>query len=170
MIRRKYFNRLILAAPPGEDPVALLVTAGKNHVPIQHVLQHEEKEYVPFTHERPSIEQVLLDIKEEEWYADQIVHRRSIDAKSPEYGQWNRSSSVSFGISDICKGVLDPPPSLPISDAISQSRNINQLYSHQAAAIEAFRHGKHVVVSTNTASGKSVIYQVCVQLESNGHR
>jgi DEAD/DEAH box helicase domain-containing protein len=43
-----------------------------------------------------------------------------------------------------------------------QSRGIDQLYSHQAAAIEAARQGDHVIVSTATASGKSICYTVPV--------
>lgn len=55
---------------------------------------------------------------------------------------------------------LDPPISETISNAILKSRNIRSLYCHQAAAINAIRDGKNVIVSTSTASGKSLIYQV----------
>ncbi|KAG8891410.1 hypothetical protein FRC00_013714, partial [Tulasnella sp. 408] len=37
---------------------------------------------------------------------------------------------------------------------------VTKLYGHQAKAINALGEGKHVIVSTGTASGKSVIYQV----------
>lgn len=57
-------------------------------------------------------------------------------------------------------GSLHPPMSQMISNAVLHSRNIYSLYSHQVTAIESIRKGKHVVVSTSTASGKSVIYQV----------
>jgi len=40
------------------------------------------------------------------------------------------------------------------------SRKISTFYSHQARAIEEIRSGRNVVVSTSTASGKSVVYQV----------
>ncbi len=39
-------------------------------------------------------------------------------------------------------------------------RGINALYTHQALAIDALRDGRHVVVATGTASGKSLCYQV----------
>jgi replicative superfamily II helicase len=48
--------------------------------------------------------------------------------------------------------------------ALQGSRKITSLYSHQAAAIDAIARGKNVIVSTSTASGKSVIYQVHIQL------
>lgn len=52
------------------------------------------------------------------------------------------------------------PLSDTISQALSDSRKITSLYTHQAAAINALSQGKDVIVSTSTASGKSVIYQV----------
>lgn len=56
--------------------------------------------------------------------------------------------------------ILDPPLSPTISAALNASRGITSLYSHQATAVGAVALGKHVVVSTSTASGKSVIYQI----------
>lgn len=45
--------------------------------------------------------------------------------------------------------------------ALQSSRKISFFYTHQAAAIDALLNGRNVIVSTSTASGKSVIYQVC---------
>ncbi|KAJ2869298.1 ATP-dependent 3'-5' DNA helicase [Coemansia erecta] len=58
-------------------------------------------------------------------------------------------------------------PTAPIDariwTALRQARSIERLYSHQAQAIDCVLGRKHhVVVSTATASGKSVIYQVPV--------
>ena len=40
---------------------------------------------------------------------------------------------------------------------------IEQLYAHQSEAINAAREeGKHVVISTSTASGKSMVYHLPV--------
>ncbi|KAF5373039.1 hypothetical protein D9758_001725 [Tetrapyrgos nigripes] len=44
--------------------------------------------------------------------------------------------------------------------ALRNSRGIESFYTHQAAAINAIWENKDVIVSTPTASGKSVIYQV----------
>jgi DEAD/DEAH box helicase domain-containing protein len=46
--------------------------------------------------------------------------------------------------------------------ALKDTRNIRMLYSHQVSALRALAKGKNVIVSTSTASGKSVIYQVCI--------
>ena len=43
-----------------------------------------------------------------------------------------------------------------------QSRGILELYSHQAEAAELLHRGKHVVVATSTASGKSLAYHLPV--------
>ncbi len=45
-------------------------------------------------------------------------------------------------------------------EALSASRHINHFYSHQVEAMAALSDGDSVIVSTSTASGKSVIYQV----------
>jgi DEAD/DEAH box helicase domain-containing protein len=39
---------------------------------------------------------------------------------------------------------------------------IDRLYTHQAEAVQAIRDGRHVVISTPTASGKSLIYNVAL--------
>ena len=57
-------------------------------------------------------------------------------------------------------GTVDPPLSDSIKSALRDSRKITALYTHQATAIAALSQGKNVIVSTSTASGKSVIYQV----------
>ncbi|KAF8197429.1 DEAD/H helicase [Pholiota molesta] len=92
--------------------------------------------------ERPSVNEVIANVSTSIWYKDQIISRRTIQAKEAQ------------------TSLLDPPISKNIADAVLTSRNIHSLYSHQVAAIDAIRRGRHVVVSTSTASGKSVIYQV----------
>ena len=46
--------------------------------------------------------------------------------------------------------------------AALRRRGIEQLYGHQAAAIAAARRGKHVVIATPTASGKSLCFHLPV--------
>ncbi len=57
----------------------------------------------------------------------------------------------------------------PLPDALDprlaaalRARGIEQLYSHQAAAIDAVGRGENVVVATTTASGKSLCYTLPV--------
>ncbi len=62
-------------------------------------------------------------------------------------------------------------PVRPFSAAVQSlltTRNIPQLFSHQAQAIDKIRSGASVVVATPTASGKSLIYTLPV-LESFVH-
>jgi DEAD/DEAH box helicase domain-containing protein len=59
-------------------------------------------------------------------------------------------------------GDLLQPLSPSLQNAIASSRGIERLYSHQAKAINELSMGKHVIVSTATASGKSLIYQIPV--------
>ncbi len=67
--------------------------------------------------------------------------------------------------------VLDPrPPSLrPLPADLSpdlrralETQGVNALYRHQAAALAKVRSGKHVVVVTPTASGKTLAYNLPV--------
>jgi DEAD/DEAH box helicase domain-containing protein len=58
--------------------------------------------------------------------------------------------------------LLEPPLTPSIATALKEARNIQMLYLHQVLAIRALTRGKNVIVSTSTASGKSIIYQVCV--------
>ena len=57
----------------------------------------------------------------------------------------------------------------PLPDSLSpalagalRARGVDRLYAHQAQAYEAARRGKHVVVSTPTASGKSLCFHLPV--------
>ncbi|KAJ7197217.1 hypothetical protein GGX14DRAFT_668627 [Mycena pura] len=137
---------LILATEPMEDPVALLKAAARDHIPV-NPLQNptpSSSKFIPEPRDRPSIDAVLSEITQQDWYADQIVERRTVDAKA---GQ---------------TGTLERPLSDSIAHALLSSRNISSLYTHQASAINAINTGKNVIVSTNTSTGKSVTYQVPV--------
>jgi DEAD/DEAH box helicase domain-containing protein len=60
----------------------------------------------------------------------------------------------------------DPSPPFPPSvSSLLASSGIPRLYAHQVRAIGLVREGRHVVVATPTASGKSLIYNLPV-LES----
>ena len=59
-------------------------------------------------------------------------------------------------------GKLNRPLSQDLTQALEEARGVTSFYTHQADAINALWNGKHVVASTSTASGKSIIYQVPV--------
>lgn len=56
-----------------------------------------------------------------------------------------------------------PEPDFPSEiQGVIRSLGIKELYKHQVEAIGHIREGAHVLVSTPTASGKSLIYNTCV--------
>lgn len=67
------------------------------------------------------------------------VHLRQIPSKSPSYAH------------------LSSPLPGPLRDTL-QKIGVDQLYTHQCAAIAAARAGRHPLVVTSTASGKSLTY------------
>jgi DEAD/DEAH box helicase domain-containing protein len=76
-------------------------------------------------------------------YDGQVVHVEEIPARPAEYGQ------------------LAAPLLSALRDALHK-RGVERFYSHQAEAINAARAGKHVMVATGTASGKTLCYNVPV--------
>ncbi|EXJ74837.1 DEAD/DEAH box helicase domain-containing protein [Cladophialophora psammophila CBS 110553] len=94
--------------------------------------------------ERKSISEIVKEISELEWYTHQIVPdgHRVFDPQPAIYGD------LHFQLSQN------------LVNALYNSRGITQLYSHQAEAINNLHDGHHVIVSTSTSSGKSLIYQI----------
>ncbi|HSF39678.1 MAG TPA: DEAD/DEAH box helicase [Thermoanaerobaculia bacterium] len=56
-------------------------------------------------------------------------------------------------------GELDPPLPEPVSRALGRG-GVPRLWSHQAEGIAAVRRGQNVLITTPTASGKSLVFQV----------
>ncbi|KAH9079220.1 P-loop containing nucleoside triphosphate hydrolase protein [Lactarius deliciosus] len=137
-------DELLQACPDAEDPVTLLVALARDHIPHTTTSTGDEVEpqNIPGPENRRSIDEVVEEIYEQKWYQDQIKYRRTFDAKPGSIG------------------TVDPPLSDSIRAALLDARKISTLYTHQATAIAALSQGKNVIVSTSTASGKSVIYQV----------
>ena len=85
----------------------------------------------------------LRDMQALPGYGGQIAHVRSLPEREPAYGE------------------LREPLSAPILGALRRA-GIESLYSHQAEAIDAVRDGHNVIVSTPSASGKSLCYDLPV--------
>ncbi|KZP01431.1 DEAD/H helicase [Calocera viscosa TUFC12733] len=152
-------NELLAAcAANGDDPIQLVKEAAQAHVPVHPFKRrdgHDDEDpeagsssgpfppkAVPDPQHRLPIDTIISQLMEDEHYKDQIVKRREFPAKEAVWGKLNRTLSPA------------------IQEALLSARKVEGFYSHQAAALNAIWEGKNVVVSTSTASGKSVIYQV----------
>ena len=78
-------------------------------------------------------------VRHRNYYNDQIQFQQSVAARRPETRECD----------------LDPAVTARLTD-----QGIDELYAHQADAIEAIRRGQNVVLATPTASGKSLTYTV----------
>ena len=76
-------------------------------------------------------------------YQGQIVYQKDIPPREPIYGQLEQ-------------------PFHPLLQAALETLHLVPLYAHQAAAINAVRSGKNVIVSTPSASGKTLCYNLPV--------
>jgi DEAD/DEAH box helicase domain-containing protein len=94
--------------------------------------------------DRKSISEIIAEIRELHWYTAQIVPdgHRVFDPQPPIYGDLNFRLSQN------------------LVNALYNTKGITRLYSHQAEAINNLYEGHHVIVSTSTSSGKSLIYQI----------
>ncbi|KAJ1306701.1 hypothetical protein OPQ81_007693 [Rhizoctonia solani] len=150
---RTAVKELIAAcAATSEDPIALVTSAAQDYIPISPTLILEgvhsispEVPVIPSATERPSIESVIQRLKsfhEVRPYREQVVYERIFGKREAQWGE------------------LAHPISEHVASALKTARGVTGFYSHQAAAINLICGGKNVIVSTSTASGKSVIYQV----------
>jgi len=74
-------------------------------------------------------------------------------------------SQVVFQKTLPATGAIWADPQEPWPDsirAVLQSAGIKKLYRHQATAIDFIRNGRHVIVATPTASGKTLVYDLPV--------
>ena len=165
-------RRLLEVIPENEDPVQLLKSSAREHVPVNPATAKSKQDLVPISlqtipdsKDRQTIDDIIEEIEASESYKDQITDRRIFEAKEGRVGESARRYP-NWRLSQYGEGVLKVPLTRAIMNALESSRKITSFYTHQAAAIDAVREGKHVIVSTSTASGKSVIYQVCILFQA----
>jgi len=94
-------------------------------------------------HKKGSVAEYLQALKASPRLGQQVVHHEVLDARPASFG----------------KNRIDWPKAL--EDAWKQM-GIETLYQHQVSATDAVRKGENVIVSTPTASGKSLIYNLPV--------
>ncbi|KAJ5542364.1 Helicase C-terminal [Penicillium sp. DV-2018c] len=131
------------------DPVEALEQAKDAFLPTPpnsgvNTPAHAARAPATIPKERKSIGEIVAEIREMDWYYAQIVPEghRIFEAQSPVYGD------LTFQLSQ------------DLVNALYNTRNITQMYTHQAEAINYLYEGHNVIVSTSTSSGKSLIYQV----------
>jgi len=76
-------------------------------------------------------------------YDGQIVHKEPIDAREAAYA------------------ALNEPLDAELQDCLNR-HGLSKLYTHQAAAVNAVRQGKNVIIATSSASGKTLCYNIAV--------
>ncbi|KAF0699706.1 Aste57867_9755 [Aphanomyces stellatus] len=82
-------------------------------------------------------------LKQAEFYDGQIVHVECIPPRPARFG---------------ARQLKD----MDVSDVVINAMTIDHLYAHQSEAIDALLQGQHVVISTSTSSGKSMVYTIPV--------
>ncbi|MCG7854817.1 MAG: DEAD/DEAH box helicase, partial [Methanoregulaceae archaeon] len=85
-----------------------------------------------------TVDSLLAALESHPQHAGRLTHVRSF----PEQGGIYRK----------------PDQSLPPPLQIHLDRNRISLYSHQTEALEAFRNGENVILTTRTASGKTLAF------------
>ncbi len=89
------------------------------------------------------IQAFLNHIRSLKNYENQIAHIEHISPRRPIYGK------------------LDEPL-FPALQECLDAHGFSRLYSHQALAVNHVRAGKNVIISTTSASGKSLVYNIAV--------
>ncbi|KAJ1894674.1 ATP-dependent 3'-5' DNA helicase [Kickxella alabastrina] len=124
-----------------------------------HAAEHASRNDGPNNDSAPSIRDFLAELRVADFYQNQIVEEATVvtPAVDAQYQPLVLSPPTP---SPLPQSFPPAVGSDSIWDTLRSVRNIDQLYSHQAQAIGAILQGRSVVVSTATASGKSLIYQL----------
>ncbi|WP_321428921.1 DEAD/DEAH box helicase [uncultured Methanolobus sp.] len=87
------------------------------------------------------ISQIIEKIKTSRNYDGQITHIEDVPAREASYKDLEMNPLIRYALNQ---------------------KGIDQLYAHQAEAVERTRNGENIVLSTSTASGKSLCYMLPV--------
>jgi DEAD/DEAH box helicase domain-containing protein len=89
--------------------------------------------------EDTEVDQLLQRLRDSRRYKGQIVEERLEEGGEGDFEEIEMHEEVQ---------------------EVLRSRGIDKLYTHQAEAIQSLRDGGNVVISTETASGKSMVYTI----------
>lgn len=90
------------------------------------------------------MDQIIKKIKETSFYENQLSNVFKIPPKVVKFGNLNE---FNFELNDKIWKLLN-------------INGITKLYSHQSKGLDCLANGKHVISTTPTSSGKSLIYQL----------
>ena len=89
------------------------------------------------------VERFIAEIVNSDWYSDQLVHWEKIPGRRFIPGKLKANLSQSMW-------------------NVLETKNIERLYCHQAESIDLALLGRHIIITTSTASGKSLCYNIPV--------
>ncbi|KAF5718100.1 DEAD DEAH box helicase [Fusarium mundagurra] len=136
----------------GIDPLETLKEQAQAYIPApsaqEEFAPEKAADSIPesIPKERKTVPEIVQELKESPWYTGQIVPdgHRVFEKQEAVYGDLNFLLSQN------------------LVNALYNAKGITQFYAHQSEALNSLHDGKHVVVSTSTSSGKSLIYQLPV--------
>jgi DEAD/DEAH box helicase domain-containing protein len=142
------------------DPWSHLATISSKHFPshVHNASTETSASNTPFPETSGfSMRDLIHQLRSSDNYRDQIVPggHRTFPERLAEY-------CMPKSVKRSQAADLSRPLSPELKKALSLTRGISRLYSHQAKAINDLWENRHVIVSTSTASGKSLIYQIPV--------
>jgi DEAD/DEAH box helicase domain-containing protein len=84
-----YTFSLILATLQESDPVQMLQQAAREHIPVEPYLlgAPTDQNSAVNTGVRPSMDELVQKVTDQDWYREQIVFRKTVDAKQPQFGR-----------------------------------------------------------------------------------
>jgi len=86
------------------------------------------------------IQRAIENVKVKDWYRDQIEHIEELPEKEPKHGEADLTEEM---------------------ETFLDERNI-ELYTHQAKAVNHVKNGENIVITTPTASGKTLAFNIPV--------
>lgn len=151
------------------NPMEYLVESSKKKIPIEEVfedpidlLSTDASYELPNSSTKPTVDQMVEVLKLGPFYKDQIIHEKLLtEARDPTFGKFPEFDPNVETENENNSTLLHPD----LISALEKYKNISierGLYIHQVKAIKSLFESQtnHVIVSTATSSGKSLIYQI----------
>jgi hypothetical protein len=80
--------RLIEAFSDAEDLVTLLVASAREKIPLNTAGRTADLSHIPDPENRRPIDEIVEELRQQEWYRNQIGYRRTFDVKAGSLGRW----------------------------------------------------------------------------------